>query len=130
MRASDFTHSKYLSASDFGDQPSNWVITAVGSEIIGRDDPQEKPVLQLSDNDKRKPAGRGLVLNITNLRRLARAYGDEMESWVGQTVAISAVWVAFHGEQVRGTRVMPGDATLEAAGGSERDDLGDDFIPY
>jgi hypothetical protein len=124
MRASDYTNSKYLSASDFGDQPTTWTITAVGSEIIGRDDPQEKPVLQLRDSNG-KPARGGLVPNITNLRTLSRAFGDEMEQWVGQTVHINAVWVAFHGEQVRGTRVMPG-----AAGGSGRDDLDDDFVPF
>jgi hypothetical protein len=45
-----------------------------------------------------------------------------MEPWVGQTVSISTVWVAFRGEQVRGIRVMPA--------GSGRDDLDDDFIPY
>jgi hypothetical protein len=129
MRASDFTSSKYLSASDFGNQPTHWIIAAVASEIIGRDDPQEKPVLQPRDRSG-KPAGRGLVLNVTNLRTLSRAFGDEMESWVGQTVCISAVWVAFHGEQVRGIRVMPGVATLQAAGGSGRDALEDDFIPY
>jgi hypothetical protein len=129
MRASDFSSSKYLSASDFGNQPTNWSITAVGSEIIGRDDPQEKPVLQLSDSSS-KPAGRGLVLNATNLRALSRAFGDEMEAWVGQTVCISTVWVAFHGEQVRGIRVMPGAAALHTAGGSGRDDLDDDFIAF
>ena len=124
MRASDFSSSKYLSASDFGDQPNNWIITAVGSEIIGRDDPQERPVLQLRDSNG-KPVARGLVLNNTNLRALSRVLGDEMEPWVGQTVRISTVWVAFRGEQVRGIRVTPG-----AAGGSGRDDLDDDFISF
>jgi hypothetical protein len=52
MRASD-----YISASDFGDQPTTCTITAVGSEIIGRDDPRERPVLQLGDSNG-KPAGR------------------------------------------------------------------------
>src|SRR5215469_2678507 len=124
MRASDFINSKSLSASDFGDQPTNWTITAVGSDIIGRDDPQERPVLQLRDSNG-KPVGRGLVLNNTNLRALSRMLGDEMEPWVGQTVRISAIWVAFRGEQVRGIRVMPA-----GTGGSGRDDLDDDFIPY
>jgi hypothetical protein len=124
MRASDFSSSKYLSASDFSDQPTNWIITAVSSDIIGRDDPQERPVLQLRSSNG-KPLGRGLVLNNTNLRALSRVLGDEMEPWVGQTVRISTVWVAFRGEQVRGIRVTPG-----AAGGSGRDDLDDDFISF
>jgi hypothetical protein len=129
MRASDFISSKYLSASDFDDQPTTWTITAVGSEIIGRDDPQKKPMLQLRDSSG-KPAGRGLVLNTTNLRILSRAFGDEMEAWVGRTVCISTVWVSFHSEQVRGIRVMPGVASLQAAGGFGRDTLEDDSIPY
>jgi len=90
---------------------------------------QERPVLQLRDSNG-KPAGRGLVLNTTNLRTLSRAFGDEMETWVGQTVHISAIWVAFRDEQVRGIRVTPRGAVLHAAGGPGRDDLDDDFIPY
>jgi hypothetical protein len=130
MRASDFNSSKYLSASEFGDQPSNWTITAVGSEIIGRDDPQKKPVLRISDSNCR-PAGRGLVLNVTNLRALARGFGDDMEAWVGRPIRINSIWVSYQGEQVRGTRVTPGVTAMRAAGDASRDikdDL-DDEIP-
>lgn len=130
MRASDFTTSKYLSSGDFGDQSSNWTITAVGSEVIGRDDPQKKPVLQISDSNG-KPAGRGLVLNATNLRALARSFGDEMEAWVGRPIRVHSTWVSYRGEQVRGVRVTPGVTAMRAAGGASRDikdDL-DDEIP-
>ena len=130
MRASDFTNSKYLSASDFDDQSSNWTITAVASEVIGHDDPREKPVLQISDSNG-KPAGRGLVLNATNLRALARSFGDDMEAWVGRPIRIHSIWVSYRGEQVRGIRVTPGVTAMRAAGGGSRnvkDDL-DDEIP-
>ena len=100
MRASDFSNSKYFSASDFGDQPSNWTITAVGSEIIGRDDPQEKPVLQLADSNG-KPAGRGLVLNVTNRRSLAGSFGDNMDVWVGRPIRICSVWVSYRSVSAR-----------------------------
>ena len=46
-------------------------------------------------------------MNITDLRALSRVFGDEMETGVGQVVHISAVRVAFHGEQVHGIRVTP-----------------------
>jgi hypothetical protein len=73
-------------------------------------------VLQLRDGNG-KPVGRGLVLNNTNLRALSRVLGDEMEPWVGQTIRISTVWVAYRGEQVRGIRVTPGVGALHTAGG-------------
>jgi hypothetical protein len=120
MLASDFTNSKYLSASDFGDQFSDWTITAVGAEIIGRDDPREKPVLQISDSNG-KPAGRGLVLNATNLRALARSYGDHMEAWVGKPIRIRSILVSYRGDPVRGIQVEPVVTAMRAARGASRD---------
>jgi hypothetical protein len=130
MHASDYTGSKYFNASDFGDEFSNWTIIAVTSEIVGRDDPQEKPVLQLRDSNG-KPADRGLVLNRTNIRALAKSFGDDMEMWVGRPIRICSIWVSFRREQTRGIRVMPGVVAMRAASGAARpvkDDL-DDEIP-
>lgn len=31
-----YFNSKYLNASDFGDQPTAWTITAISGEMIGR----------------------------------------------------------------------------------------------
>jgi hypothetical protein len=118
MLASDYTSSKYFNASDFGDEPSNWTITAVTSEIVGPDDPKEKPVLQLRDSSG-KLADRWLVLNRTNIRALAKYFGDDMETWVGRPIRICSIWVSFRGEQVRSIRVMPGVVAMRAAGGAE-----------
>jgi hypothetical protein len=117
MKASDFSSSPYFNAADVGDKPKNWIIAAIAKETIGRDDPTEKPVLDLIDGDG-KPAGRRLVLNKTNLAALARVYGDEMESWVGQPIRIQSVWTAYRGDRVRGISVTPVPVALRAAGGA------------
>jgi hypothetical protein len=129
MRASDFTNSRFFAAADFDDQPVNWTIASVSSEIIGRDDPAKKAVLQLIDSNG-KPTGRELVLNKTNIRALAKAFGDDMETWIGRSIRIQSSWVNYRGEQVRGIQVAPGVVALRAASGaggrSVKDDLDDE----
>lgn len=115
MKASDFISSPYFNAADVGDKPRNWIIAAIAEETIGRDNPTKKPVLDLIDGDG-KPADRRLVLNKTNLNALARVFGDEMDSWIGQTIRIQSDWTAYRGDRVRGIRVMPGPVALRAAG--------------
>jgi hypothetical protein len=127
MRASDFISSPYFNANDFGDQPENWAIAGVSAEVIGRDDPAQKAVLELSDGNG-KTASRRLVLNKLNIRALAKAFGDDMKTWVGRPIRIHSVWVAFRGEQVRGIRVMPGAVAMRAAGGGAQSL--DDMIPF
>jgi hypothetical protein len=131
MKASDFTSSRFFAAADFGDQPSNWTIASMSSEIIGRDDPAKKAVVQLID-DTGTPAGRELVLNKNNIRALAKPFGDDMDAWVGRPIRIQSIWVNYRGEQVRGIRVMPGVVAIstvgDAGGRSVKEDL-DDVIP-
>jgi hypothetical protein len=115
MKASEFSSSPYFNAADVGDKPKNWIIAAIAKESIGRDDPTEKPVLDLIDGDG-KPAGRRLVLNKTNLAARARVFGDDMESWIGQTIRMQSVWTAYCGERVRGIGVTPAPAALRSAG--------------
>jgi hypothetical protein len=73
-------------------------------------------VLQLNDING-KPAGRELVLNKTNVRGLAKAFGDEMEAWVGRAIRIQSIWVSFRGQQVPGIRVAPGVVAMRSTGG-------------
>jgi hypothetical protein len=122
MKASDFTNSRFFAAADFGDQPPNWTIASVSSELIGRDDPAKKVVVQLIDSND-KPAGRELVLNKSNIRALAKPFGDIMETWVGRPIRIQSIWVNFRGEQVRGIRVMPGVVAMRAVGGAAQSQI-------
>jgi hypothetical protein len=119
MLASGFLNSRYFNASDFADQPSNWTIASVNSEIIGRDDPAEKVVLELYDASGAL-ADRRLVLNKTNVRALAKAFGDDMDAWIGRPIRINSIWVNYRGEQTRGIHVMPGAVAMRVAGGRRR----------
>jgi hypothetical protein len=141
MNVNDFTGSKYLASGDFTETPSNWVITAVGSEIIGRDDPQEKATLQLSDGNGQVEA-RLLVMNATRLKALARVFGNDMDQWVGKPVRIWVDWTDFRGESVKTIRIagtpvaaVSGGRTAAAGTGKGRSrtataDVLDDEIPF
>lgn len=117
MNANDFLNSQFFNANDFDDKPSNWTIASVNSAVIGRDDPAEKAVLEVYDTDGTL-AGRRLVLNKTNVRSLAKAFGDDMDTWVGRPIRINSIWVSYRGEQTRGIHVMPGAVAMRVAGGA------------
>jgi hypothetical protein len=116
-------------------------IVAVGSAVIGRSDPAERPTLQLRDADG-VPEPRLLVLNVTNTKALARTMGNQMEEWVGQKIRIWTEWVDFRGERVKGIRCAAAVAAVDrgnsgrGGGGpvplrSVRDDADlDDEIPF
>jgi hypothetical protein len=122
MHASDFTKSRFFTAADFGDQPSSWTIASVSSEIIGRDSPAKKVVMQLIDGNG-KPAGRELVLNKTNINALAKVFGDPMEPWVGLPILIQSIWRNYLGQQVRGISVMPDVVAMRAVGGAAQSQI-------
>ena len=71
--------------------------------------PQDKLVLELHDKDKM------VVLNVTNTRTIAGAFGTETDNWVGKKVMLG----------VRETPLGPGIAVNIAPG----DDFDDD-IPF
>ena len=122
MLASEFLGSRFFTADDFSDRPQTMTIASVAIETIGRDSPSAKPVLELSDGDG-VVASRLLPLNKTNLRALAKAYGDDMKTWVGRSIRVCSAPVSFRGEQTRGVRVMPAAVAVRepvrAAGGGQ-----------
>jgi len=118
MRASDYLKSRFFTADDFSDRPETYTIVSVGEEVIGRDSPTTKPVLELADGDG-KAVARLLSLNKTNLRVLAKVYGDDMKSSVGRPIRIRSDWTSFKGERTRGIQVAPGAVTVRTAGGGQ-----------
>jgi hypothetical protein len=116
MKASDFTNSKYLAASDFGEKAVIWTIHDVGSVVIGRNDPAERPTLQLLDAEG-VPEPRLLVLNVTNVKTLARVLGNDMDSWAGEKIRIWSEWTDFRGERVKGIRCAAAVAAVSSGGG-------------
>jgi hypothetical protein len=57
----------------------------------------------------------GLVLNVTNERRLAEDLGDETGDWRGRRVTLDTIEVDFRGDLVRSIRVR-GDGSAPQPG--------------
>jgi hypothetical protein len=49
---------------------------------------------------------KGLVLNVTNARTLARAFGDNTDDWVGNSVELVVREVEFSGRTVPAIRIV------------------------
>lgn len=132
MRASDYLKSRFYNADDFGERPVTFIIASINEETVGRENPTAKPVLELADGDG-AVASRLLALNKTNLRTLAKAYGDDMKTWVGRPVRICSVPVNYGGKPVRGIRVAAAAVAVReparAAGGGEAPSLNDE-VPF
>ena len=120
MRMSDAYPSRFLSAADIT-QPTLATITYVEMEAIGQEG-NLKPVLHLDEFDK------SLVLNKTNFRTLAGAFGDETDNWRGRQIVLFTEMVPFKGQLTKSIRVrLPKSKQQEAA--PARPDL-DDTIPF
>lgn len=96
MKASAAFPSKYLRAADLQDQEHTVTMKAVEIERIGDDDP--KPVLYFTKGSK------GMVLNKTNSKVIAKAYGDEMDEWEGKSIVLFPAMVEFKGDMVEAIR--------------------------
>tara|TARA_Y100000034_G_C6733069_1_gene324883 strand:+ start:138 stop:542 length:405 start_codon:yes stop_codon:yes gene_type:complete len=106
MNINDAFPSKYLKADDFGDAEQAMTISNVVMEDIGSN--EVKPILYFQGHDK------GVVLNKTNSTNLARAFGDETNAWIGQSVILFIVWVDYQGKSVRGIRLRSQTPTTGA----------------
>ena len=100
MKASEFLNSQFIKESDLTD-PITVRITTLGP--VDYTDPNGK-------QDRRLQAtlsnGKVLNLNATNLKRLIRAFGDDLSGWTGQEVVV--YWddeVEFAGRQCGGVRL-------------------------
>jgi len=97
MRISDAFPSKYLKASDLQDRNINVVIDRAEPEEVGEG--ERKPVLYFQGKTK------GLVLNKTNSRAIAAAYGDDTDDWEGRPLVLFPAMVDFRGDTVEAIRV-------------------------
>lgn len=102
--------SKYLKAADLGDLPHDVTINRVETGLVGEgDDEEERPVVFFNEYAK------GLVLNVTNAKRIQKLYGDETDDWPGQRITICASECEFKGDTVPCIRVRPNAPTKRAA---------------
>ena len=91
-------NSKWLSASDL---QGHEVKVQIMQVTVAEFDNGNKPALMFAGKNK------GLALNRTNAKKLAAAYGDDMDGWLGKEVIIYPEVVEFQGKQVDSIRARP-----------------------
>jgi hypothetical protein len=116
MKIGDAFPSKFLKASDLQDRPVTVTMEHVGLEDVG--DSDRKPVLYFKGRSK------GLVLNKTNSRTIAGAYGDDTDAWQGKPLTLFPAMVDFRGDTVEAIRVRvpPASRSTAPRPRPERDD--------
>jgi hypothetical protein len=125
MKISNAFPSKYIKAADLQDRQHEVIMHHVELENIGDDD--RKPVLFFAGKQK------GLVLNKTNSRTIAGAYGDDTDEWAGKKVILFPAMVDFRGDQVEAIRVKIPKVTSAKAPPQDSENPGDDMddeIPF
>jgi hypothetical protein len=97
LLASNYDKSRFLKAADLKSE-KKFKIKDVTEELIG-DEQEKKPALWFTNDE------RGLVLNKTNIRTLAGAYGDPMKDWIGKIIVVFPTMANFRGRMVDALRV-------------------------
>ena len=93
-----FDKSRFLKAADLSGE-KKFRIKSVSVEEIGTDKKERKPVIWFTNDE------RGLALNLTNLRTLSGAFGDNMEAWAGKIIVMFPTMVDMRGKMVPALRV-------------------------
>ena len=110
MKISAAFPSNYLKSDDLDGQPRIVTVRTCVQEELGQGrDKEKKPVLYFSKGTK------GLVLNITNARVIAKAYGDDTGNWAGEPIEIYPTQVEFKGDLVDAIRVRIPDVPVAGA---------------
>lgn len=89
--------SKYLRAADLEDQDRLVTMKHVQIEEISGS--EHKPVLYFAEEAK------GMVLNKTNSKIIAQAYGDDTDSWAGKKIVMYSAMVDLRGDMVEAIRL-------------------------
>jgi hypothetical protein len=101
MKIGDMIESKYLKQSDIdGEVPVT--IIALKKVNVARDDedPDYRWTAKFAEFTK------SMVLNVTNLKRIAKALGDDTEDWIGNQIMVYVdANIEFGGNIVGGLRV-------------------------
>lgn len=123
-KVSDMIISKFLRKEDF-EEDRVMTIRGVKLEDMPGDDNQQKWVLYFREDAK------GMALNMTSIRVLEKAFGDDSDMWVGKKVMLYVdPNVSFGGRVVGGLRLRTPKGQVAApkqeapapAGGGEFDD--------
>jgi len=102
MKIGDMIESKYLKQSDVGDEEITVTVQGLKKVNVARDDEDPEYRWTVKFNEFPKP----MVLNVTNLKRMGKALGDDTEDWLGNTVILYVdPDIEFGGNVVGGLRV-------------------------
>lgn len=100
-KVKDMIVSKFLRKEDF-DEDRVMTIKSCSLEDMPGDQGDQKWVLFFREEQK------GMALNITSIRVLEQAFGDDTDHWVGNKVKVYVdPNVSFQGKIVGGLRLMP-----------------------
>jgi hypothetical protein len=102
MKVKDMVQSKFLRKEDF-EEDTILTIKGIKLEDLGNENANEQRyVLYFLEQLK------GMVLNVTTIRVLEAAYGDDTDNWVKRKVTVYVdPNVSFQGRVVGGLRLRP-----------------------
>lgn len=104
-RVSQMIPSNFLKASDLLVDNDYTEVDVTIINVAQQEMPNDgaaKWVVHFKEFDK------GLVLNVTNTRKLGELCGDLSEDWIGKRARLHVVPVVFRGEEVASIRVKQG----------------------
>ena len=95
---------KYVGSWDLPDDHPEVTMTITSvrrEELMSEKGKTHKPVIYF----KESKSGKGMVLNKTNAKALAKAYGNDVTAWAGKRVTIYKATCDAFGQQVECLRV-------------------------
>lgn len=124
-RVSEMIVSKFLRKEDF-EEDRVMTIKGVKLETMPGDSGDTKWVVYFREEAK------GMALNVTTIRVLEQAYGDDTDHWVGNKVMVYVdPNVSFGGKIVGGLRLRtPKKTAVKNPPPPADDGFGDDPIPF
>ena len=114
-KVSEMIKSKWLKASDCNGDVSATIDRIANEDVAGDGKPDGyKWTCYFRELEK------GLVLNVTNIRALESAFGDDSDDWVGKRVVLFSMPVPYQGKIVQGVRLRA-DKNATSEGGVQED---------
>jgi hypothetical protein len=112
--------SNFLQASDFSNGERTLIIAQFEQKDVGG---QRRNLLKFRGTNK------CLILNKTNARAIAKAYGPDSQNWIGKAVTLFQAQVDFRGDLVPAIRVkIP--ATAKQAQDRDESPFDDDMPEF
>lgn len=98
MNIDEVFASKWLKAADLKERDHTVTIAAAEPQKMPNEN-KTKIALYFTGKEK------GLLLNVTNAKRIAQMFGKETDKWIGKQVVIFPTQVEFSGDMVAAIRV-------------------------